>query len=64
MIADAKKIAGHLGMTIAGVDAIIDTDSGEYFFLEVNSQPQIMSGAFLDVKASMLASLLAHESGE
>jgi len=64
MISDAKKVIQHLGMTIAGVDAIIDSDTGEYFFLEVNSQPQLMSGAFLDVKASMLSKLLAYESGK
>ena len=64
MINDAKKVMQYLDMTIAGVDAIIDSDTGEYFFLEVNSQPQLMSGAFLDVKASMIAKLLAHESGE
>lgn len=50
MIDDAIKITRHLDMTIAGVDALIDSTTGEYFFLEVNSQPQLMSGAFVDQK--------------
>ena len=64
MIEDARKVAHHLGMTIAGVDVIIDNTTGDYFFLEVNSQPQLMSGAFVDVKTSLIAKLLAQVAGE
>lgn len=51
VIQDARKIMRHLGMTIAGVDVLADKNSGEFFFLEVNSQPQLMTGAFIDEKA-------------
>lgn len=51
VIQDAHKIMRHLGMTIAGVDVLADKNSGEFFFLEVNSQPQLMTGAFVDEKA-------------
>lgn len=55
LIDDARDIARQLRMTIAGVDAIIDRESGEYFFLEVNSQPQLISGAFVDDKNKLVA---------
>lgn len=57
VISDAKRISRYLDMTIAGVDVIQDTDSGEYYFLEVNSQPQLITGAFVDRKVALLASL-------
>lgn len=50
IINDSFKIMKSLGMTIAGVDVLADKSTGEYFFLEVNSQPQLMSGAFVDEK--------------
>lgn len=59
MIADAIKITRHLDMTIAGVDALIDKHTGNYFFLEVNSQPQLMSGAFVHEKAKLIGGLFA-----
>ena len=64
MIDDAKKVTASLDMTFAGVDAIIDVDTGDYYFLEVNSQPQLMSGAFVDVKTSLIAKFLTQASGE
>ena len=54
MIADARRIARHLDMTIAGVDALIDKHTGEYYFLEVNSQPQLMSGAYVNQKEQLI----------
>ena len=48
---DSRKIMDYLGMTIAGVDVLVDENTGEIFFLEVNSQPQIMTGANVEDKA-------------
>jgi len=58
LIQDSIKIARYLDMTIAGVDALIDKETGEYFFLEVNSQPQLMSGAFIEEKEKLFGRYL------
>lgn len=55
VIADSRRIMEHLKMTIAGVDVLADKNTGEFFFLEVNSQPQLMSGAFVEEKAKAVA---------
>jgi glutathione synthase/RimK-type ligase-like ATP-grasp enzyme len=55
VLEDAVKIAEQLDMTFAGVDALEDANTGEYYFLEVNSQPQLMSGAFIEEKSTIIA---------
>jgi len=55
VIADSRRIIEHLNMVIAGVDVLADKNTGEFFFLEVNSQPQLMSGAFVEEKAKAVA---------
>jgi len=57
-IDDAKKIASKLKMTLAGVDLILDSKTGEMLFLEINSQPQILSGAFTQEKEDRLSKLI------
>jgi len=42
-------------MTISGVDVIVDKNTNKHYFLEVNSQPQLMSGAFVEEKAQLVA---------
>lgn len=54
VLLDSKKIAKKLGMTFAGVDVLADRETGDYYFLEVNSQPQLMSGAFVEEKAKLI----------
>lgn len=54
----ARKIVKYLGMSIAGVDVLYDPKSGEFSFLEVNAQPQLMSGAFVQKKAEMFGRYL------
>lgn len=54
IVDDAKKIVKVLHMTIAGVDAIADKNTGEFYFLEVNSKPQLVSGAFVELKKEAL----------
>jgi len=58
IIDGARKIMHHLDMTMAGVDVLADKNTGEFFFLEVNSQPQIMSGAFVEEKAKAVGRFL------
>lgn len=57
VIKDARRISDHLGMKISGVDVLADKNTGEYYFLEVNSQPQLMTGAFIDQKAVIVGRL-------
>jgi len=58
VIEQAKTIAREFKMTIAGVDALQDKTTGKYFFLEVNAQPQLMSGAFIEKKEQLVGKLL------
>ncbi len=59
VIDDARKITRSLNMTIAGVDVIQDVNTKEYYFLEVNSQPQLQTGAFVEKKAELLSELFS-----
>ena len=58
IIEGAKRITKHLGMSISGVDVLADKLTGEFYFLEVNAQPQLMTGALLDVKSAMMGRYL------
>lgn len=58
MVQDAIAIAKALDMSIAGVDALIDRTTGMYYFLEVNSQPQLMTGAYIDEKEQLIGEYL------
>jgi len=59
VIDNAKLIMKHFGMTVAGVDVIADKNTNEFFFLEVNAQPQLMSGAFVAEKEKLISKLLS-----
>lgn len=50
----SKHIVAAIKMTVAGVDVLYDQSKDEYNFLEVNSQPQLMTGAFVDEKATLI----------
>ena len=58
IIAASRKIAQALQLSTAGVDALADKNTGKFYFLEVNAQPQLMTGAFLDVKSQMIGRFL------
>ena len=58
IVAESRTAIKSLGMTVAGVDVLYDAATGEYYFLEINSQPQLMSGAFVDEKAALLGEFL------
>lgn len=51
----ALSAAKILDMTCAGVDIITDEISGKQYVLEVNSQPQLHTGAFLSEKQQLVA---------
>ena len=53
----AHKVADRLGLTIAGVDVMPHLHTGEYYFLEINSQPQLRTGALLEEKKTALRRL-------
>lgn len=56
--ADAKRLMQRLDLTTAGADVLQDSTTGDYFFLEINSQPQLVTGAFLDTKLAMFSRYL------
>jgi glutathione synthase/RimK-type ligase-like ATP-grasp enzyme len=51
----SQDIAKKLNMTLAGVDVLYDQSTGSYSFLEVNSQPQLVTGAFIDEKGHVMS---------
>jgi glutathione synthase/RimK-type ligase-like ATP-grasp enzyme len=57
-IEEAHLIASSLKMSIAGVDLLYNEETQEYSFLEVNSQPQLKSGAFTKEKQQLVSGFL------
>lgn len=58
IIEQSRHIARRLGMTFAGVDVLINESTGEHVFLEVNYQPQLMTGAYQAEKQKLLGEFL------
>lgn len=58
VMAQAKQLARMVGQSIAGVDAIYDKEKDVYVFLEINAQPQILTGAYTDRKIAQLQNLI------
>jgi glutathione synthase/RimK-type ligase-like ATP-grasp enzyme len=58
LLEQSKSLAKELKMTVAGVDILRDKQTGEMLFLEVNSQPQLLTGAFVDKKKKLFGDLL------
>lgn len=57
-----ERIHGYLkayGLITAGVDILQDSSTGEWYLLEVNSQPQLTTGAYLPEKVALFAKYLA-----
>lgn len=54
IVEQARIYAAECQYEIAGVDAIIDKNTGKHYFLEINSQPQLMTGAFVEKKQEMI----------
>jgi glutathione synthase/RimK-type ligase-like ATP-grasp enzyme len=57
IVQQARELAKALGLMLAGVDIIPHRETGELYFLEVNLQPQLRTGAFLDEKKVLLRQL-------
>jgi glutathione synthase/RimK-type ligase-like ATP-grasp enzyme len=54
IIEQSKRFAEFCGYEIAGVDVIQSQENGAHYFLEINSQPQLQTGAFVDEKQAMV----------
>lgn len=63
IITGAHRVAKRLGLNIAGIDVVPNRETGQHYFLEVNSQPQIRTGALLGEKDALVASFLANPQG-
>ena len=50
MLSDVIRAAQLEGLEIAGVDLMIDKNTGQHYILEVNSSPQLATGAVPEVK--------------
>lgn len=59
LVNDSKRLAHNLNMTVAGVDLLINSKSNQAYFLEINSQPQLLSGSCTKEKAKLLEELIS-----
>lgn len=57
----AIRSAKTMDRQIAGVDVIQDSQTGEWFVLEVNTAPQIRSGSFVEEKKQAFAAFMDAE---
>lgn len=51
------RITQRLKLMVAGIDVMPRYDTNDFYFLEVNSQPQLSTGAFLDEKRELMRNL-------
>ncbi len=51
----AVRAADCMNRQIAGVDLVQDKQSGRWYVLEANNDPQLRSGSFIDAKAEIVA---------
>jgi glutathione synthase/RimK-type ligase-like ATP-grasp enzyme len=54
IVAKARDVANRLGLSISGPDIMPNLETGEFYFLEINSQPQLRTGALLEEKQALL----------
>lgn len=54
VIAESRKFAADFDYEISGVDVIFDSTTNDHYYLEINSQPQLMTGAEVELKKQML----------
>ncbi|HSX29773.1 MAG TPA: hypothetical protein VLE73_04415 [Candidatus Saccharimonadales bacterium] len=66
VIADARKLARRLGLSTAGIDVIPGSreHGAAFYFLEINSQPQIFTGTLLPEKAALFERFIARHLGQ
>jgi glutathione synthase/RimK-type ligase-like ATP-grasp enzyme len=58
ILEQARRFAAACNYQIAGVDVMFGSRDDKPYFLEANSQPQLMTGAFTDEKAAILRDFL------
>lgn len=58
LIGDTVTIAQHFKRELCGIDFMKNTVTGEYVFLEINTTPQIVNGAYVEEKAKVMAKAL------
>lgn len=54
IVEQSRKFAQSCEYEIAGVDVIMNKNNQKHYFLEINSQPQLMTGAYVEHKQKML----------
>jgi glutathione synthase/RimK-type ligase-like ATP-grasp enzyme len=57
-VQQARKLAEHLGLHISGADIMPHLETGKFYFLEINSQPQLRTGALLEEKQQLVRDFL------
>jgi D-alanine-D-alanine ligase-like ATP-grasp enzyme len=53
-----------MGRNIAGIDLILDSNTGRQVFLEINSIPQLTTGAFIQEKTQAVLTALINSFKE
>ncbi len=51
---DARKISDRLQLNICGIDLMPNLETQQLYFLEINSQPQLRTGALLEEKRKLV----------
>lgn len=59
LVAQARDLSQALGLQVSGVDVVPRLGTDDWYFLEVNSQPHLRTGAFLKEKQQLLRRFLA-----
>lgn len=54
IVAQARRVADALKLSIAGADLLRSSNNDELYFLEVNAQPQLFTGACVSEKTALL----------
>ena len=57
----AVSAAQLMSLEVAGVDILQDSQTGEWYCIEVNNSPQLVGGAFVDRKMQSLGAFLVEE---
>ncbi|MDB5164968.1 MAG: hypothetical protein JWL89_594 [Candidatus Saccharibacteria bacterium] len=57
----ALRSASRMNRQVAGVDIVQDKNTGAWYVLEANNDPQLRTGSFIDAKAEMVAKYFERE---
>lgn len=58
ILKQSVHMAKLLGRDITGIDIIQDSDTGNFYLLEVNNMPQLSTGSFVNEKSKVLSEYL------